>query len=122
MIRRIIESGRIGSLIFYGPPSSGKTTLAHVISKEIDGYFDIINAVLDGIKELRKVVAKATQRQKAGGKKTILFVDEIHRWNKSQQDALLPHLESGVIKLVGATTENPFYSLVNPASFPMSAI
>lgn len=114
MIRRIIESGRIGSLIFYGPPSSGKTTLAHVISKEIDGYFDIINAVLDGIKELRKVVAKATQRQKAGGKETILFVDEIHRWNKSQQDALLPHLESGVIKLVGATTENPFYSLVNP--------
>lgn len=114
MIRRMIESGMIGSLIFYGPPSSGKTTLAHVISREIDAHFDIINAVLDGIKELRKVVAQATQRKKAGGKKTILFVDEIHRWNKAQQDALLPHLESGVIKLVGATTENPFYSLVNP--------
>ncbi|NBC64499.1 MAG: AAA family ATPase [Bacteroidetes bacterium] len=114
MIRRMIESGRIGSLIFYGPPSSGKTTLAHVISKEVDARFEIINAVLDGIKDLRKVVAQATQRKKAGGKDTILFVDEIHRWNKAQQDALLPHLESGVIKLVGATTENPFYSLVNP--------
>lgn len=114
MIRRMIESGMIGSLIFYGPPSSGKTTLAHVISEEIDAHFDIINAVLDGIKELRKVVTQAAQRQKASGKKTILFVDEIHRWNKAQQDALLPHLESGIIKLVGATTENPFYSLVNP--------
>ncbi|REL33235.1 replication-associated recombination protein A [Rhodohalobacter sp. SW132] len=114
MIRRMIESGMIGSLIFYGPPSSGKTTLAHVISREIDAHFDIINAVLDGIKDLRKVVAQAKQRKKAGGRKTILFVDEIHRWNKAQQDALLPHLESGVIKLVGATTENPFYSLVNP--------
>jgi len=114
MIRRMIESGMIGSLIFYGPPSSGKTTLAHVISKEIDAHFDVINAVLDGIKELRKVVMKAQQRQKANTRKTILFVDEIHRWNKAQQDALLPHLESGIIKLVGATTENPFYSLINP--------
>lgn len=114
MIRRMIESGMIGSLIFYGPPSSGKTTLAHVISREIDARFEIINAVLDGIKELRNVVARASQEKKATGKHTILFVDEIHRWNKAQQDALLPHLESGVIILVGATTENPFYSLVNP--------
>lgn len=114
MIRRMIESGMIGSLIFYGPPSSGKTTLAHVISKEIDARFEIINAVLDGIKELRRVVSKAAHERKATGKRTILFVDEIHRWNKAQQDALLPHLESGIIILVGATTENPFYSLVNP--------
>src|SRR6056297_4174818 len=114
MIRLMIESGMIGSLIFYGPPSSGKTTLAHVISKEIDARFEIINAVLDGIKDLRKVVSKAGHEQKASGKRTILFVDEIHRWNKAQQDALLPHLESGIIILVGATTENPFYSLVNP--------
>lgn len=114
MIRRMIESGMIGSLILYGPPSSGKTTLAHVISKEIDAKFEIINAVLDGIKELRRVVSKAKHERKATGKRTILFVDEIHRWNKAQQDALLPHLESGVIILVGATTENPFYSLVNP--------
>lgn len=114
MLRRMIESGVIGSLIFYGPPSSGKTTLAHVISREIDARFEVINAVLDGIKELRNVVAKAEQQLKANGKKTILFVDEIHRWNKAQQDALLPHLESGIITLVGATTENPFYSLVSP--------
>jgi len=114
MLRRMIESGVIGSVIFYGPPSSGKTTLAHVISREIDAAFDVINAVLDGIKELKKVVAKAEHRVKANGRNTILFVDEIHRWNKAQQDALLPHLESGIITLVGATTENPFYSLVSP--------
>ena len=114
MLRRMIESGVIGSLIFYGPPSSGKTTLAHVISREINADFVILNAVLDGIKDLRKVVAKAEKLQQMNGRKTILFVDEIHRWNKAQQDALLPHLESGIITLIGATTENPFYSLVNP--------
>jgi putative ATPase len=114
MLRRMIQSGVIGSMIFYGPPSSGKTTLAHVISREIDARFEVINAVLDGIKELKKVVARADHQRKADGRKTILFVDEIHRWNKAQQDALLPHLESGVITLVGATTENPFYSLVSP--------
>ncbi len=114
MLNRMIKSGVIGSLIFHGPPSSGKTTLAHVISREIDARFEVINAVLDGIKELRNVVAKAEHQKKVNGKKTILFVDEIHRWNKDQQDALLPHLESGIITLVGATTENPFYSLVSP--------
>lgn len=114
MLQRMIESGVIGSLIFYGPPSSGKTTLAHVISREIKAQFEVINAVLDGIKELRNVVDKAEKLRKLNGRKTILFVDEIHRWNKAQQDALLPHLESGIITLVGATTENPFYSLVNP--------
>ena len=114
MLNRMIKSGIIGSLIFHGPPSSGKTTLAHVISREIDARFEVINAVLDGIKELRNVVAKAEHQKKANGKKTILFVDEIHRWNRAQQDALLPHLESGIITLVGATTENPFYSLVSP--------
>ena len=114
MLRRMIESEVIGSLIFFGPPSSGKTTLANVISKEIKAAFEVINAVLDGIKELRSVVVKAETLKKLNGKKTILFIDEIHRWNKAQQDALLPHLESGIITLVGATTENPFYSLVNP--------
>lgn len=114
MLRRMIESGVIGSLIFYGPPSSGKTTLAHVISREINAQYVELNAVLDGIKDLRKVVAKAEKVQQMNGRKTILFVDEIHRWNKAQQDALLPHLESGVITLIGATTENPFYSMVSP--------
>ncbi len=114
MLQRMIKSGVIGSLILYGPPSSGKTTLAHVISREVDARFEVINAVLDGIKELKNVVSKAKYQIKANNKKTILFIDEIHRWNKAQQDALLPHLESGVITLVGATTENPFYSLVSP--------
>ncbi len=114
MLRRMIESGVIGSLVFYGPPSSGKTTLAHVISREINAEFEILNAVLDGIKDLRKVVRRAEKIQQVKQRKTILFVDEIHRWNKAQQDALLPHLESGVITLIGATTENPFYSLVSP--------
>jgi putative ATPase len=114
MLRRMIESGVIGSLIFYGPPSSGKTTLAHVISREINAQYVELNAVLDGIKDLRKVVEKAEKIQQMNGRKTILFVDEIHRWNKAQQDALLPHLESGIITLIGATTENPFYTMVGP--------
>lgn len=114
LLRRMIESGVIGSLIFYGPPSSGKTTLAHVISLETDAQFTVLNAVLDGIKDLREVVEKAEKIQQMNGQKTILFVDEIHRWNKAQQDALLPHLESGMLTLIGATTENPFYSLVSP--------
>ncbi len=114
MLRRMIESGVIGSLIFYGPPSSGKTTLAHVISREINAQFVVLNAVLDGIKDLRQVVERAEKIQQMNGRKTILFVDEIHRWNKAQQDALLPHLESGIITLIGATTENPFYSMVSP--------
>ena len=114
MLRRMIESGVIGSLIFYGPPSSGKTTLAHVISQEINARFETLNAVLDGIKDLRAVVERAEALKKANRKKTILFVDEIHRWNKAQQDALLPHVESGTITLIGATTENPYYSLVSP--------
>ncbi len=114
LLRRMIESGRIGSMIFYGPPSSGKTTLAHVISREIDAQFVILNAVLDGVKEFREVVHYAGEQKKLYHKKTILFVDEIHRWNKAQQDALLPHIESGLITLIGATTLNPFYSLVGP--------
>ena len=114
ILRRMIESGVMSSVIFYGPPSSGKTTLAHVISREINARFETLNAVLDGIKDLKKVVAKAQQQRKVNGQKTILFVDEIHRWNKAQQDALLPHVETGIITLIGATTENPFYSLVSP--------
>ncbi|MBP3191422.1 replication-associated recombination protein A [Natronogracilivirga saccharolytica] len=114
LLRRMIESGRIGSMIFYGPPSCGKTTLAHVISREVDADFVTLNAVLDGVKEFRNVVAKADEQRKLYHRKTVLFVDEIHRWNKAQQDALLPHIESGLITLIGATTLNPFYSLVGP--------
>ena len=114
LLRRMIETGILGSVIFYGPPSCGKTTLAYVISREIEAAFVTLNAVLDGVKDLKQVVAQAETRKKAHGKQTILFVDEIHRWNKAQQDALLPHLESGLLTLIGATTENPFYMLVGP--------
>jgi putative ATPase len=114
LLRRAIESRMIGSMIFYGPPSSGKTTLALVIAGEMDARFITLNAVLDGVKELRTAVAQAEYHQHSIGKPTILFVDEIHRWNKAQQDALLPHIESGLLTLIGATTENPYYSLVGP--------
>ncbi len=114
LLHRMITSGTIGSVIFYGPPSSGKTTLAHVIARETDARFVVLNAVLDGIKELRAVVDEAKTRERMNSVRTLLFVDEIHRWNKAQQDALLPHIESGLLTLIGATTENPYYSLVGP--------
>jgi putative ATPase len=114
LLRRMIEEQVIGSVIFYGPPSSGKTTLAHVISNEINAKFLNLNAVLDGVKDLKLVVEQARAEAHTSGRRTLLFVDEIHRWNKAQQDALLPHLESGLLTLIGATTENPFYALVGP--------
>ena len=114
MIRRIIESKVLSSLIFYGPASSGKTTLAHVIAKQLEVPFEQINAVLDGVKQLREIVGKAEKRRILSGQQTLLFVDEIHRWNKAQQDALLPHIESGLLLLIGATTENPYFALVSP--------
>ena len=115
LLRRAIESKVMGSMIFYGPPSSGKTTLALVVAAEMNARFVTLNAVLDGVKELRQVVSDAKDnRGRLDAKQTILFVDEIHRWNKAQQDALLPHVESGLLTLIGATTENPFYSLVGP--------
>jgi len=114
LLRRMIEEQVIGSVIFYGPPSSGKTTLAHVISNEINALFLVLNAVLDGVKDLKTVVDRARAEVHSTGRRTLLFVDEIHRWNKAQQDALLPHLESGLLTLIGATTENPYYALVGP--------
>ncbi len=114
LLNRMIKTGSVGSVIFYGPPSSGKTTLAHVIARETDARFVVLNAVLDGIKELRAVVDEAATRERLNQQRTLLFVDEIHRWNKAQQDALLPHIESGLLTLIGATTENPYYSLVGP--------
>ena len=114
MIRRIIESKVLSSLIFYGPASSGKTNLAHVIAKQLEVPFEQINAVLDGVKQLREIVGKAEKRRILSGQQTLLFVDEIHRWNKAQQDALLPHIESGLLLLIGATTENPYFALVSP--------
>jgi putative ATPase len=114
LLRRMIEEGVLGSVVFYGPPSSGKTTLAGVIANEINAKFLVLNAVLEGVKELKMVVEQARMEWNAHQRRTLLFVDEIHRWNKAQQDALLPHLESGLLTLIGATTENPFYALVGP--------
>ena len=113
-LRRMLESGRIFSIILWGPPGSGKTTLARMISRFAQARFVQFSAVLSGVKEIREVVREAETLLHREGLKTILFVDEIHRFNKAQQDAFLPHLERGVITLVGATTENPSFEVIAP--------
>jgi putative ATPase len=112
LLRRAIEADQLTSIILWGPPGTGKTTIANIIAHETKAVFATLNAVLDGIKELRDVVAEAEARPK--NIRTVLFIDEIHRWNRAQQEGLLPHIEAGTITLVGATTENPFFSLVTP--------
>src|SRR5574344_824188 len=105
-----IKSDHLPSLIFWGPPGSGKTTLALIIAKETKANFVQLSAVESGIKDLRLILDRAREDRRLGIK-TILFIDEIHRWNKAQQDALLPHLENGTLILIGATTENPSFSV-----------
>ncbi|QSR88020.1 replication-associated recombination protein A [Methylacidiphilum caldifontis] len=113
-LRRLIDADRIQSLIFYGPPGTGKTTLAEIIAKKTKSFFERLNAVEAGVSEIRKVLSQATLRWKKEKRYTLLFIDEIHRFNKSQQDVLLPELETGIIKFIGATTHNPCFYLTAP--------
>ncbi len=121
LLRRLIQADRVTSLIFYGPPGTGKTTLASVIANATQSRFVVLNAVLSGVKQLREELEEAAKQQKFYNKRTLLFVDEVHRWNKSQQDALLPWVENGTVVLIGATTENPYFE-VNPALVSRSRI
>ena len=114
LLRRAIEADQLFSMIFWGPPGSGKTTLARIIAGAIQSHFASFSAVLSGVKEIRAVVDEARVQRQDHRKKTILFVDEIHRFNKAQQDAFLPHVESGLITLIGATTENPSFEVIAP--------
>jgi len=114
LLRRMLQARRLQSVIFYGPPGCGKTSLARIISRHIDAQFIQLNATMIGVKELRAALDEARERLETSGRKTVLFLDELHRFNRSQQDALLPDVENGVISLIGATTQNPFFSLVAP--------
>lgn len=114
LLRKLIESDQLPSLILWGPPGSGKTTLAYIIANSTNSYFVKFSAVAAGIADVRKVVKEAQTRLKAYAQRTILFIDELHRFNKAQQDAFLPHVERGTIVLIGATTENPSFEVIPP--------
>jgi putative ATPase len=121
LLRRAIQADRLSSIILYGPPGTGKTSLAAVIANTTRAAFENLNAVLSGVKDIREVIDRSDERSRLYGQRTILFVDEVHRWNKAQQDALLPWVENGTVILVGATTENPFFE-VNRALVSRSRI
>ena len=114
LIRQLIESDQIPSMVFWGPPGSGKTTLAQIIAETTQSHFLHHSAVTTTLKDVRQAVEEAKERLQAYNKKTIFFLDEIHRFNKAQQDAFLPHVESGTIILIGATTENPSFEVIGP--------
>ncbi len=111
LLRRLLKADRLGSVIFYGPPGTGKTTLARLLARESRSVFHQLSAVTAGVKDLRELLTEARNRLSTSGQRTLLFVDEIHRFNKAQQDVLLPDVEEGIVVLVGATTENPFFTI-----------
>ena len=113
LLSRLLQADRLGSVIFYGPPGCGKTTLAQLLATETKSRFCQLSAVTSGVKDLRAILETAQNELRAGGSRTLLFIDEIHRFNKAQQDALLPDVENGIITLVGATTSNPFFAVNN---------
>src|SRR5512143_1164437 len=113
LLRRAIEADRLfSSIILWGPPGTGKTTLAQIIANTTQSHFETISAILAGKSELRAIIEAALERRRLHGTRTILFVDEVHRWNKAQQDALLPHIENGTVTFIGATTENPYFEVI----------
>jgi putative ATPase len=114
LLRRAIQADQLSSLIFWGPAGTGKTTLASIIANTTESHFAALSAVLAGVADLREVIAEAKERRNLYGRRTILLIDEIHRWNKAQQDAMLPHVEDGTVILIGATTENPYFSVIAP--------
>src|SRR5438477_5429557 len=114
LLRRMLEADRLSSVIFYGPPGTGKTTLAQIIAQYSRCHFEQVNAAAIGVKEVRQILDAAKERLGHTGQRSVLFLDEIHRFNRAQQDILLPDVENGHILLVGATTENPFFAVNSP--------
>src|SRR5580704_13816507 len=114
LLRRAIESDRLSSIILYGPPGIGKTSLAQIIASTTESHFERLSGVEGSVADIRRVAAAAALRQRTSGGRTILFIDEIHRFNKAQQDVLLPDVENGNVRLIGATTHNPFFYVNSP--------
>ena len=114
ILRKIVETGFLPSLIFWGPPGSGKTSVAHIVAKACKYQFISISAVTSGVKEIREAVKEAENDLKFHHKKTVFFIDEIHRFHKGQQSLLLPHVEEGIVTLIGSTTENPSFEIIAP--------